>query len=442
MNNSLPKSADYLIIGAGIHGLSTALHLAQKQSDKSIVVIDKSTPGAGATGIACGVVRNNYYQPAMRKLMAHSVGVWEKYAKELHYNSVGYMQISMEKMHQDVATIYQQQQQIGYNSQFIEGEKQCDTYMKNLFHDWQATGVTSILHEQRGGFSHNKLAVNGLVKLATDAGVTIVAETEVTALKSQNTSDAINIVQTSNGDITVDQVVVAPGPWVKTFWDMLELPNLIQIKGSDGKMYERDMWHYWMLQEGVLDVDPNMQKTNDGGPSPVLHVDLEEPLYSDKTGKLLTAEPWGIYYKPDNFFNGIQGGFAPYELKQPAENIAIDPYGQKSTKYLVTEEFIDIWCSALAFCQKRFVGLSSKYRREPSGGLGCLTPDSFPVFDRFKDNVYIIADANHGYKMLGVGALVADELTGQTSNLLEPFRFDRYKKGQLHPLSNSPFPWS
>jgi hypothetical protein len=56
--------------------------------------------------------------------------------------------------------------------------------------------------------------------------------------------------------------------------------------------------------------------------------------------------------------------------------------------------------------------------------------------------VYVIADSNHGFKMICVGALVAEELCGKRSNLLEPFRFARYAKGELHPVSNSPFPWS
>ena len=51
------------------------------------------------------------------------------------------------------------------------------------------------------------------------------------------------------------------------------------------------------------------------------------------------------------------------------------------------------------------------------------------------DNAYVIADSNHGYTMIGVGALVAKEL-------LEPFRFSRYETGELHPTSHSPFPWS
>jgi len=77
----------------------------------------------------------------------------------------------------------------------------------------------------------------------------------------------------------------------------------------------------------------------------------------------------------------------------------------------------------------------------PSSGLGCFTPDNFPIFDRFCENVYIIADSNHGYKMLGVGKLVAEEILEKESELLKPFRFNRDANGQLHPTSNSPFSW-
>ena len=93
-------------------------------------------------------------------------------------------------------------------------------------------------------------------------------------------------------------------------------------------------------------------------------------------------------------------------------------------------------------CHKRFEGQHGKYHDEKSGGIGCFTPDSFPVFDVFRENCYVIADSNHGYKMIGVGELVAQEILGSGSALLEPFRFSRYAEGRLHPVSTSPFPWS
>jgi len=67
---AFPTHADYVIIGAGIHGLSTGWRLAERLIEAGesvegrIVVLDKSGIAAGASGIACGVVRNNYFQHA------------------------------------------------------------------------------------------------------------------------------------------------------------------------------------------------------------------------------------------------------------------------------------------------------------------------------------------------------------------------------------------
>ena len=132
---AIPSSARYLIIGAGIHGLSTAYHLALQLkasgqgNGSDILVVDKSSLGAGASGIACGVVRNNYFQPAMRELMSHSVDVWESDPETYSYHPVGYMQISPESMREDVASIAEQQRDIGYESIFIEGGSASEKYM-------------------------------------------------------------------------------------------------------------------------------------------------------------------------------------------------------------------------------------------------------------------------------------------------------------------------
>ena len=144
---AFPESSKYVIIGAGIHGMSSAWRLATrlKESGKGggedIVILDKSGIAAGASGVACGVVRNNYFQPAMRKLMAHSVDIWESDPEGLSYHPVGYMQISSESMHEDVASIYEQQQAIGYESDFIEGEDKCMNYMRGIFSDWRAQNM-------------------------------------------------------------------------------------------------------------------------------------------------------------------------------------------------------------------------------------------------------------------------------------------------------------
>ena len=446
---AFPTSTKYVIVGAGIHGLSTAYHLALELKSKGtgdgsdILVVDKTSIAAGASGIACGVVRNNYFQPAMRELMAHSVKVWESDPEAYSYHPVGYMQISPEIMREDVSTIAAQQKDIGYESVFIEGADESAKYMRGLFDDWQAQGITSVLHEKPGGYSNNTRAMYGLAGKAEVEGVRILTGVTVQGFERGNGSGAITAVVTDRGVIECDYVVLGAGPWVKSLWEMLELPGAVSIKGSDGEMHhDIPMWIFWSLQEGTLGVDPKMQRTNDGEMPPVIHVDSDAPLISDVDGSVITEEMWGIYYKPDFHFNGIQGGAAPFKVPTEPDKVAVDPYGPDSPDFVVGAEFAHMWCSALAHCPKRFQGQTPKYKDEPSGGIGAFTPDSFPVFDVFCENCYVIADSNHGYKMLGVGKLVAEEIAGTTSALLEPFRFSRYEQGKLHPVSNSPFPWS
>src|SRR6201986_3956840 len=89
MPPTVPASVKHLVVGAGVHGLSTAWHLAK--AGEEVVVIDKTGVAAGASGIACGVVRNNYFQPAMQELMAACVEVWESEPEKLHYHPSGYI---------------------------------------------------------------------------------------------------------------------------------------------------------------------------------------------------------------------------------------------------------------------------------------------------------------------------------------------------------------
>jgi methylglutamate dehydrogenase subunit A len=447
---TVPPHAKYAIVGAGIHGLSTAYHLAVKLketgrgSGKDILVVDKSAIAAGASGIACGVIRNNYYQPAMRELMAHSVSVWESDPKAYSYHAVGYMQISPEIMREQVGTIYEQQKQIDYESTFVEGAKDSQRYMEGLFSDWQAKNITSVLHEKKGGYANNTATVYGLATKAEAEGVRILTGCEVTGFEFGNNSRAVTGIHTNKGSIKCDYVVVGAGPWVNKLWNMLELPRTVSIKDADGEMHDGlRTWKFWCLEEGTLGVDPNMHKTNDGRMPPVIHVDTDAPLCSDVDGRVLTEKLWGLYYKPDFSFGGVQGGASPYVVEGDPNQVAVDPYGPDSPDFIVGDQFIETWCSMLAHCQKRFEGKIDKYKRkEKSGGLGCFTPDSFPVFDVFRENVFVIADSNHGFKMIGVGQLVAREICGEKSSLLEPFRFSRYAGGKLHPVSNSPFPWS
>ena len=133
------RTAPYLVIGAGVHGLSTAWHLAQQ--GEQVLVVDKTGVAAGASGIACGVVRNNYFQPAMSELMAACVEVWESDPETLAYHGSGYIALGDGAQVDDLTTVHERQQRIGYPSQLILGEAAVAAHMRSLFDDWRAPGL-------------------------------------------------------------------------------------------------------------------------------------------------------------------------------------------------------------------------------------------------------------------------------------------------------------
>lgn len=438
--SDIPGRAAYVVVGAGIHGLSTAYHLAQELgarglgSGADVAVLDKSGPGAGASGIACGVVRNNYFQPAMSELMQACVEVWESDPVAYAYNPVGYIALGAAVQEADLTATYERQERIGYRSELIVGETEVDAHMRALFPDWRAQGVTVCLHEHQGGFAFNMDSVLGLYGKCREQGVAVLSGVEVTGFEDAS-DGSITAVETTRGRIEIgEQVVVAPGPWARQLWTMLELPQTIDVHTPSGDVVrDRPMWTYWNLQEGEVGVDPMAFATADGSAPPVIHLDTDAPLYTDE-GALVTDELWGIYFKRDR--HSVQGGASPLVVEGEVE---LDPYPQTTN---VDSAFPDFFCAALSHAMARFEGCRPLYKQARSGGVGAFTADNFPVFDFLRPNLYAILDSNHGYKMIGVGKEVASVLLGEHSRLLSPFRFERFETGDLHPVSSSPYPWS
>ncbi|MGH9577953.1 MAG: hypothetical protein ACRD3R_11005, partial [Terriglobales bacterium] len=164
-------------------------------------------------------------------------------------------------------------------------------------------------------------------------------------------------------------------------------------------------------------------------------LDHSIPLLDPHTGEQIDAGPWGIYWKKDH--RGVQGGGVPLRLGAEA---GIEPYGRARAE--MDQEFQRYFCAGLAWAMDRFRRDGVRDQERPNGGIGCFTPDNYPIIDFVKPNVLLIADSNHGFKLLAVGKEVAHLILGESRRSLEPFRFSRYSTGALHPSSQSPFPWN
>ena len=152
---NIPESVRYCIIGGGVHGLSTAWHLAMQLERRrqgggaDIVLLDKCDTGAGASGIACGVVRNFYYSPAMTELVRLSVEVWESDPEAFGYQPVGYIAAVPKQQVNDLIAIHGKECEVGYASRLYLGEAECARHMRGIFDDFHCEGIEGVLHEDR-----------------------------------------------------------------------------------------------------------------------------------------------------------------------------------------------------------------------------------------------------------------------------------------------------
>src|SRR3972149_11261551 len=116
----LPDSVPYVVVGAGIHGLSTGWHLAmelekrKRGSGADVVVLDKTGVDAGASGIACGCVRNLYMTEPLHAIIRHSVDVWTYDPVAFGFQQVGYVGVDEEKHLPQYEKVWKSQNAAGY----------------------------------------------------------------------------------------------------------------------------------------------------------------------------------------------------------------------------------------------------------------------------------------------------------------------------------------
>ncbi|MEX2407720.1 MAG: FAD-binding oxidoreductase [Rhodovibrionaceae bacterium] len=440
----LPESATYVVVGAGIHGLSTAWHLAMelenrgKGSGKDIVVIDKTGPGAGASGIACGCVRNLYMTEALHPILRHSVDVWMSDPVRFGFQQVGYVSAGEENQAEDYERMVASQNACGYHSELYVGND-AKKFLKSIWPDFNTDPIGVALFEQPSGYAGTRQAIAGLAEKCAQHGVRILSGIEVTGYDVAN--GQIRKLNTNLGDISCDVAVICVGAWISKHWEWLGKADRLTAKYPDGGSNELDMWTYWRLLEGEVYIDEPYRSAKELDP-PVLHVELmDTPVIREDTGEELSDHLY-VYWKngAERMERaGVQGGTIPIKIGPKAE---LEPYGWDNDAYQADDWFADYLTSSMGFLMDRFKGHRSKFKDRRNGGIGAFTPDNVPIFDWILPNAYMIADSNHGYKMIGVGKLVAKILAGDNRVAeLEPFAFTRFEQGKTFGASNSNCPW-
>jgi glycine/D-amino acid oxidase-like deaminating enzyme len=445
MAGNLPEATTYLIVGAGVHGLSTAWHLAMeleargKGGGADIVLVDKARPGAGATGIACGCVRNFYMTEPLHAILRESVDVWNYDPVLLGFQQVGYISCGEENQIADYERIHKSQNSVDYVSDMYVGQEARD-FLSGIWPDFKHHTIEVVLHERMSGYAGTAQAVNGLTALCNRHGVQMMSGVEVTGYDVQG--GKVVAVETSRGRIRAEVVILALGAWTPIHWEMLGLPMTLDVGYRDGTFVAgKDMWTYWRLEEGEVYFDGPYYTADNKNP-PVLHVELmNTPVIDPLTGDLLGDNVY-VYWKNGSERMerpGIQGGGMPVKLGPHAR---VEPYGHANDEYQAGPRFADYFTAAMGMLMKRFEGIRPNFKDRRNGGIGAFTPDNIPVLDWVMPNVYLIADSNHGFKMTGIGKLLARELVGSSPvPQLRPFSLDRFARGEAFGSGTTHSPW-
>jgi glycine/D-amino acid oxidase-like deaminating enzyme len=424
-----------LIVGGGVNGLAVAARLAERlNGEGEVLLLEKDRIGAGASGIAGGIVRNYYRSPTITELIRLSVEIFEAEPEAYGFRQVGYLAAVPERQADDLVAIAGQHREAGYESELVVGEDACREYLTFTWPDWEAP-VAAVLHERRAGWADAMQTVRHLAARARGAGAAI--EEGIEVLGFDRDGERVVAAHTSRGRIACESVVVAPGPWAHRAWEMLGLEPRLTLSSSEPAQ-DRPLTAYWKAQEGEFQLPGVGLAGRAGAEPPVVHLDQAGPLRSDRDGTVLVDGPWGIYFRIGRTGTAITGGGLPVLVADPV----LDPYGPDNPAHAAEQGFGDFFTSGLATALRRFRGHSGDWRATAAGGLVSHTPDNYPICDWALPNAYAIVDSGHGFKMLALGRLVADEILGEEQPLLAPFRLGRFERGETHVASKGPYPWT
>jgi len=209
--NGIPKTADFIILGAGVMGASVAFHLARRNAGR-IAVLDKDHAGSGASGRSSALVRMHYSFPPEVQLALISLKVfqhWRDIVGEAgEFRKTGFVRIvhpgESEALKQNVAM----QKKLGANVELIDRHQ-----LQELEPDWQVDDVEVAAYEPDSGYGDGNVVANDFLTRARDSGVTYLSKTRATRFLIE--SGRIRGIATDHGEIHAPVVIAATGPWTR-----------------------------------------------------------------------------------------------------------------------------------------------------------------------------------------------------------------------------------
>lgn len=210
-NNSQPKSADILILGAGVMGASLAFHLARRKAGR-VVVMDKDHAGRGGSGRSSALVRMHYSFPPEVQLALLSLHMFQQW-QELtgapgDFHKTGFVRIVHPNESERLKRNVEMQRRLGVNVELINRRQ-----LSELEPDWALDDVELAAYEPDSGYGDGAGVANDFLAAARDLGVSYCPRTAAQSLCVEH--GRVRGVLTGQGAIEAPIVVAATGPWTR-----------------------------------------------------------------------------------------------------------------------------------------------------------------------------------------------------------------------------------
>lgn len=393
----MTETADVVVIGGGCIGASIALHLAERQAGK-VVLLEQKDLANGASGKGIGIIRTHYTHPVLAQLAQASLQRFHEFGDryggyESGFHPCGYYILVGETDVETLDAVIATHQRLGISVDRADLET-----LHQQVPLLQLDDVAAAAYEPRSGFGSPPQTTRSLAARATDLGAEVRTQTPVTGILL-DVEGRISAVQTEGGTIHTRTVVDCVGPWARQFAEHLGLEFPVTPIVEHVVVMER--------------------------PAAVAQM---HPVVSDLVNLCyLRSDPDQPYTRIGNSDPKYHPQFS---LKQ-----ADDFHGQ---------QFPDICQTLQQKLSHRCPALHSAAVVETYSGIWGVTPDYQPILDRL-DGVpglfCAVGFSGHGYKLSPiVGELMSQFIMGQRNpmvDLLKLFRFDRFRENDLvkAPLS-------
>jgi sarcosine oxidase subunit beta len=220
----LPRTAEVVIIGGGVMGVSTACHLAERGCAPVVLLERHPLFGTEATGRCAGGIRYQFSTDiniALSKLSLPMLDRFEEvYGQPIDLRRCGYLfLLSGEDEVEAFRTAVDRQRRAGVETAWLEPSE-----IASMVPEVDLAGITAGTFHHLDGLADPASVVQGYVTAARRAGARLLSGCEVTGINLEG--GRITGVVTNRGVVATRIVVNAAGPWAAVIGTMagVDLP--------------------------------------------------------------------------------------------------------------------------------------------------------------------------------------------------------------------------